>query len=339
MEITLKQREVERMKVIIKQITREKQELQQEIQDIENELDEKEQELEEKQDKEQEIQEKFNNLLQEKNKIQDEIREKESKVLKKQNEVKTIEDETNNLKIKIAEIKAQVESINSEYKEFEKYEILKMSIEKLQKKLEKTKAILERIGTVNLKALEIYDHIKKEYDAIAEKVEKLQQEKQEIMKIIEEIDNKKKRAFKKTLSEINKLFSRNFSQLSTKGEAFLDPENKEDFFSGGLNIIIKVARGKYFDVHSLSGGEQTLIALSLIFAIQEYKPYCFYIFDEIDAALDKRNSERLTRLLKKHMKKGQYIVISHNDAVITEATTLYGISMQDGVSKILSLEV
>ena len=100
-----------------------------------------------------------------------------------------------------------------------------------------------------------------------------------------------------------------------------------------------MGHGKNFDVKSLSGGEQTLVALSLIFAIQELKPYYFYIFDEIDAALDKRNSERLGELLKKYMKKGQYIVITHNDEVMANSTNLYGISMSEGVSKIISLRI
>ena len=107
-----------------------------------------------------------------------------------------------------------------------------------------------------------------------------------------------------------------------------------------MDIIIKVGKGKYFDVTSLSGGEQTLIALALIFAIQEYNPYHFYIFDEIDAALDKRNSERLAMLLKKHMKSGQYLIITHNDSIISESSNiLYGVSMQEGISKILSLQI
>jgi len=82
-----------------------------------------------------------------------------------------------------------------------------------------------------------------------------------------------------------------------------------------------------------------MVALSLIFAIQELKPYYFYILDEIDAALDKRNSERLATLLKKYMQKGQYIIVSHNDEIITNATNLYGVSMHSGVSKIISLRV
>ena len=143
----------------------------------------------------------------------------------------------------------------------------------------------------------------------------------------------------KTLDALNEYFTRNFSQLSKKGEAFLDLENKQEPFEGGLNIMIKVARGKYFDVNSLSGGEKTLIALALIFAIQEYKPYPFYVFDEIDAALDKHNSERLAGLIKLHMQGGQYIVVTHNDAIISESEILYGVSMQENISKIVSLKV
>ena len=82
-----------------------------------------------------------------------------------------------------------------------------------------------------------------------------------------------------------------------------------------------------------------MVALSLIFGIQELNPYCFYILDEIDAALDKRNSERLGSLLRKYMQKGQYIVISHNDEIITNATNLYGLSMHEGISKVVSLRV
>jgi len=143
----------------------------------------------------------------------------------------------------------------------------------------------------------------------------------------------------KTLNEINKYFTENFMRLSTKGQAYLDLENPEDPFSAGIDIVIRIAKGKYFDVTSLSGGEQTLIALSLLFAIQKYKPYSFYIFDEIDAALDKRNSEVLANIVKQNTEKGQHIIITHNDALISASNVLYGVSMQDGVSKLISIEL
>lgn len=138
---------------------------------------------------------------------------------------------------------------------------------------------------------------------------------------------------------LNEIFSRNFSQLSAKGQVNLELENKKDPFEGGVSITVKTGHGKYFDVRSLSGGEQTIVALSLIFAIQELKPYCFYVLDEVDAALDKRNSERLGALLKKYMQKGQYIVITHNDEIITNATNIFGVSMHDGISKVTSLKI
>ena len=124
-----------------------------------------------------------------------------------------------------------------------------------------------------------------------------------------------------TLKEINELFSRNFTQLSTKGEVSIQPQDKKEIFNAGIDIIVKVGPGKYFDVTSLSGGEQTLVALSLIFAVQKFRPYCFYIFDEIDAALDRRNSEKLAYLLKKYMKQGQYLIITHNDSLISESSS------------------
>jgi chromosome segregation protein len=190
-----------------------------------------------------------------------------------------------------------------------------------------------------MRALEVYEEVKKEYDKVQDKVNILQKEKEEIIKIVEEIDKKKKKTFMKTFNAINELFTQNFTQLSSKGQAYLEIENKEDVFAGGITIVVKLAKGKYFDVSSLSGGEQTLVALSLLFAIQEYKPYHFYIFDEIDAALDKRNSERLAALLEKHMQRGQYIVVTHNDAIIINSHVLYGVSMYEGISKVLSLKV
>jgi len=223
--------------------------------------------------------------------------------------------------------------------DFPNVEIVRANRDVLLDKLAKTQEFLSQIGSVNLRSLEVYDTIKREYDLVKEKAEIITKEKEGILKIIHEIDVKKKKTFLQTLSSINEIFSRNFSQLSPKGHVFLDLEDKKEPFNGGVNIIVKTGHGKYFDVKSLSGGEQTLVALSLIFAIQELKPYYFYIFDEIDAALDKRNSERLAELLKKYMKRGQYIIITHNDEVIANSTNLYGISMHDGVSKIVSLKI
>ena len=234
-----------------------------------------------------------------------------------------------------------MENLETDMLEFPDAEIVKANKDSLIEKLERAKESLSKIGTVNLLSLEVYDHVKKEYDSVKEKADIVIKEKDDILKVIDEIDTKKRRTFMKTFDELNEIFSRNFSSLSSKGIVSLDLDDKKNPFEpgSGVQILVKTGHGKYFDAHSLSGGEQTLIALSLIFAIQELRPYCFYVLDEIDAALDKRNSEKLAELLKKYMQKGQYIVISHNDEIITNASNLYGVSMHDGISKIVSLKI
>ncbi|MBU2562157.1 MAG: chromosome segregation protein SMC [Nanoarchaeota archaeon] len=338
-EVSFKQRELERSKISLKQLLRNEEDLSEDLSEIKGEINEKEVLLEKKRIQEEELSKKFEQLLSEKESFQKKIRESESILLTKQNLVYNVEQEINNFKIEKAKLDAEAENLEIEMLSFENIEIIKANREVLLNKLERTQEILSKIGSVNLRSLEVYDSIKKEYDTIKEKVEIIAKEKEGVLKIINEIDIKKKKAFMKTLFSLNDIFSRNFSQLSTKGQVTLELENRKNPFEGGVNIIVKTGHGKYFDVTSLSGGEQTIVALSLIFAIQELNPYCFYVLDEIDAALDKRNSERLAGLLKKYMQKGQYIVISHNDEVITNATNLYGVSMHDGISKIISLKL
>jgi chromosome segregation protein len=338
-EISFKQREFERSKISLKQLVREEDDLDLEISEIRKTLEDKEGLLDVKKKKEEELTKKFQKLIAERDGLQAKIRENESEVMKKQNVLHGVEQEINNFNIDKARVGATIEGLETEMLEFDGVEVIRMNKDKLVDKLAKTQDILSRIGSVNLRSLEVYDSVKEEYDSIKNKVELISKEKDGILKIIHEIDIKKKKAFLGTLSALNEIFSRNFSQLSAKGQVSLELENRKDPFEGGVNIIVKTGHGKYFDVTSLSGGEQTLVALSLIFAIQELKPYCFYILDEIDAALDKRNSERLAGLLKKYMQKGQYIVITHNDEIISNATNLYGVSMHDGISKVISLKL
>jgi len=339
-EITSRQRELDRIKLAIKQNMRDKEDISEELSEISESLEEKQEIVEEKDEQAEILKRKYQKMFEEKNSLQDKTRSLESSLLNHQNEKRMQENEINNKNIEKAQISARVDTLKEEFLEFEGVETLNFSIDQLKQKLENAEIILARIGSVNMRALEVYDGIKAEYDKIKEKVEQLDKEKDQILTVIAQIDRKKKKTFLETLKQINQSFSFNFAQLSTKGEVYIEPQDKKEIFNAGLNIIVKVGPGKYFDVTSLSGGEQTLVALSLIFSIQELSPYCFYIFDEIDAALDRRNSEKLAYLLKKHMKQGQYLIITHNDSIISESSNiLYGVSMQEGISKVLSLEI
>jgi len=339
-EITAKQRELERISLAIKQNLRDKETIIEDLKDIKETLAEKQNLAEKKEEQAEILKKKYQKMYEDKNSLQDKVRILESNMMKEQGDKRILENENNNLMIEKAQISARRDSSSQELSEFAEIELISMPLDKLVEKLNETEASISRIGSVNMKALEVYESVKGEYEKIKEKVDQLEREKQEIFSIIEQIDKKKKKTFIHTLESINELFSRNFSQLSVKGVVRLEPQDKKEIFNSGLDITVNVGGGKYFDVTSLSGGEQTLVALSLIFSIQEFKPYCFYIFDEIDAALDRRNSEKLAYLLKKYMKHGQYLIITHNDSIISESSNiLYGISMQEGISKVLSLQI
>jgi len=337
--IALKQRELERIKSELKTIIRDTEETQIELKAVAEKLEENEKILRKKEIEEEKLYEKFQKLYTDRNELQDQQKAIETSVMGLQHEIRNFEEKIGAISIQKAQHQAQIENLKFEFKDLENIEQVSMTIEQAREKIQESQLRLNQLGSINLKAVEIYDQVKLACDQITEKMNTINQEKEKIIKIIAEIDKKKKKSFMSTLETLNGLFTRNFSQLSKKGEVFLDIENKEDPFAGGLNIIVKVGKGKYFDISSLSGGEKTLVALSLIFAIQEHKPYCFYIFDEIDAALDKHNSELLAALIKRYMLSGQYIVITHNDALISEATTLYGVSMQEGLSKVISLKI
>jgi len=340
-EISIKQRDISRMSVELKSISIDTEESENELKKIIEQLQEKNKIISKKEKEEAELYEKFQKFFSDRNELQDKQKVIETDVIGLQHTLRNFEDKINLININRAQINAQIDSLKTEFNHVSdggKIELIKEPIEKIKERLQSSQFKISQIGNVNMRALEVYGKVEEQCNQIQEKTETIKNEKEKIMKIIDEIDKKKKKAFVKTLEDVNQYFTRNFSQLSRKGEVFLELENPKEPFDGGLNILIKVSKGKLFDITSLSGGEKTLVALSLIFAIQEYKPYCFYVFDEIDAALDKHNSELLAELIKKYMTSGQYIIVTHNDALISEASTLYGVSMQENISKIISLK-
>jgi chromosome segregation protein len=334
-----KERDIENIRNVIKGGKKDLEDLELSIKEISENIERKSNSLDKKEEQERELNERFKRLFDSRDKMQAEMQGKNLSLSELQNEIKMFDEQVNYLRVGQAKYDAEKETLQVDMSAYAGVELMKISMQMLEERLAKTEEAMRAIGSINMRALETYEGIKVEYDAIQEKANVLLKEEDEIKKIIDEIDRKKTRTFMKTFHAINELFTSNFAKLYTKGAAFLEIENKEKLFEGGIGIEIRLAKGKYFDVNSLSGGEQTMVALALLFAIQEHKPYHFYIFDEIDAALDKRNSERLAALLNQYMKAGQYIVITHNDAIILDSDVLYGVSMHDGVTKILSLNL
>lgn len=334
-----KERELEKSKDVIRHGLHDLDEMDNDISEISETIENKESSLSEKESDELKLNAKFKKMFQDRDSLQEGIQKNSLSLSEINSEITQVDEQINYLKIGNAKVSATKEALEMEFSDFHGVDLIKASISILEERLEKSKEALMRIGSINMRALEVYDDVKADYERVQEKVDTLEKEKIDVLKIIEEIDRKKKRTFMKTFKGINELFTENYAKLSSKGDASLVLENPGNIFDGGVDIEIKMGKGKRFDVTSLSGGEQTLVALSLLFSIQEHKPYHFYIFDEIDAALDKRNSERLSGLLRQYMKNGQYIVVTHNDAIISDSSFLYGVSMHEGVSKVLSLKL
>ena len=196
---------------------------------------------------------------------------------------------------------------------------------------------MSKLGLINMKAIEEYDKFKAEFDELRSKYDQIVKERKAVIDMIESIEARKKEVFYECMQKINTFFNEIFHEL-TGGTASLELEDPNDLESG---LLIKASPGGKRLVHidAMSGGEKALTALAFLFALQRYRPAPFYILDEVDAALDKANSEKVAKLIKNLSKKAQFIVITHNDATIKEADRIYGVSMVDGESKVLAIEL
>lgn len=333
-------KEEEKTNKIIEDQEKEKQAFINELKQLKETIQKQSFQLKQNQSTEKKFYSNFKSMFSKRNKLNEEINKKDADVIRQEEKIKGLEYRKNNISLDKAKITAELGGLNKEFEDFIEVKLKKgLNLEELKYKIKNAEASLSRLGNVNLKALEVYKDIEKEYQKIVDKVEKLKLEKQDVLDLMTEIDSKKKDLFMKTYNEINNNFKRIFQDLSTKGTAHLELEDPETIFEAGLDIKVKIIGNKYLDIRSLSGGEKTMAALAFLFSIQEYSPSSFYFFDEVDAALDKTNSALMTKLIQKYARNSQYIVISHNDTVISDADNIYGVSMQDSISKVVSLKI
>lgn len=333
--------ELQRIQQIIKNIDKEQKEFGEEKENLRKQVQEQKSLLKGAEEKAEKFYSKYKSLFSQKEKTNEELQVVEEKTIRKEEGIRTVEVRINNASLKNAEVAAELSALQEEFRQYQDITLLKdASEEQLKAEIPKFERMMANMGNVNMKALEIYDDVEKQYNLLMGKKETLVSEKNDVLNLMNEIDTKKKDLFMNTFNAITDNFKKAFQNISTKGEAQLLLENEQNPFDGGIRIRVKITSSKFMDIRALSGGEKTLTALAFIFAIQEYEPASFYILDEVDAALDKRNSEKLAALLKNYAQKAQYIIISHNDAIISEAANLYGISMNEhGISNVVSLKV
>ncbi|WP_457627353.1 chromosome segregation protein SMC [Persephonella sp.] len=236
---------------------------------------------------------------------------------------------------KIEDLKEELLLLKEEYDG----EPVEGDLKELEKQLREYQEKRQAIGAVNQKALEDYDQIKERYDDLSQKLRVLIDEKKSIEELIENLEEKKVRAFMEVFEAVNKNLGKIFRRLSPGGKAYLEIENEEDPLSGG--ILLK-ARPRGKDVKRLeimSGGEKTLTALAFLFAVQQYRPAPFYYFDEVDAHLDDANARKIAELMKELSQEAQFIVVTLRDTMASYADRLLGVSAREGISNVYSLEL
>ncbi|MEJ7619710.1 MAG: AAA family ATPase, partial [Aquificaceae bacterium] len=280
-------------------------------------------------------------LYRKKDKLEEEQRSLQSELGKLKFHEETIREELHRLGLERAKLEEKYEESLSKLRELS-YEgeviEVKEGYSKLKEELSKILRELSSLGSVNFKAEEEYREYEERYTEYQERYKKLKDEKESIKELIQEVETKKLKAFMETFQAIDKNLRGIFSELSPGGKAYMVLEREDDPFSGGVSLVVK-PRGKEVQyLEAISGGEKTLAAISLIFAIQDYRPSPFYYFDEVDAHLDEANARRVGELIKERSKEAQFIVVTLREVLASFADKVIGVSGRGGVSKVFALE-
>lgn len=209
----------------------------------------------------------------------------------------------------------------------------------LAAEIDQLKKRVDAYGNVNLVAIEEYDELKQRYDFLIQQQTDLSDAKESLHQAILKINRTTKQMFVETFEKVREEFRNYFRVLFNGGDAQIFLTDENDPLESGIEIICRPPGKKLQNVLLLSGGEKSMSAIALIFAIFKVKPSPFCVLDEIDAALDEANVDRLGRILQEFSAISQLIVITHNKRTIANAKVMYGITMQEsGVSKIVSVK-
>ena len=210
-------------------------------------------------------------------------------------------------------------------------------LEELRRDQRNLEAQLERLGSVNMRALEEYESQATRQTELKTETERLKAQQVDLEKLVAEISTRKKAAFMAVFTRISANVAEVYGQISMGGQAFLKLEDANDPFAGGLTLMAQPPGKRVTRIELLSGGEQSLASMALIFAIQRDDPSPFYYFDEVDQNLDAVNSEVLSRMIKAQSRFAQFIVVSLRKVTLKEASHIYGVTQgKPGESQIIA---
>jgi len=253
-----------------------------------------------------------------------------------------IKDRLNELKLQLAgtkerlnvEFRIQLEDILDEAR------ITELTAEELQEKADRMKKRLENLGEVNPTAIEAFTEMKKRYDFILEQKNDLTTAKDSLLLTIQEVEATANQKFLDTFNQVRDNFQKVFKSLFTEDDQCdLILDNPENLAESGIDVIAKPKGKRPTSLTQLSGGERTLTATALLFAIYLIKPAPFCILDEVDAPLDDANVGKFTNMIREFSENSQFIIVTHNKTTMSTVDVIYGVTMQEpGVSKLVSVD-
>lgn len=291
----------------------------------------------------------INNLQQEKNNINTSINNISKDVLNVNNNILDIQNKIVKAEAKKENIEEKIDLLcDNMWQQYEityasacnDYENINLSYEELKKEESNIKAKIYNLGNVNVGAIEQYEIIKQRYDLNIKQREDILKADDDLKDIIATLVTEMEQQFKQQFSLINKNFSKVFSDMFGGGKAELILVDEDNILTSGVDIVAQPPGKNLQRLTLLSGGEKTLTAISLLFAILIMKPSPFCVLDETEAALDDANVLRYANFLKRFSQENQFILITHKTGTMEIADILYGVTMEEqGVSKVISVEL
>ncbi len=292
---------------------------------------------------------KLNEADQEYYNLRNALAEKESELRHKQKSKEGIDHLLNEIKDKLTDLKLQLagmkERLSVEFKVnldeiIDEPRTTDTDLEELKEKNERMKKRLENMGEVNPTAIEAFTEMKKRYEFILEQKNDLVTAKDSLLQTIQEVEATANQQFLDTFNRVRENFQKVFKALFTDEDTadmvLVDPENLADT---AIDIVAKPKGKRPSSIGQLSGGEKTLTATALLFAIYLIKPAPFCILDEVDAPLDDANVGKFTNMIKQFSENSQFIIVTHNKQTMSAVDVIYGVTMQEaGVSKLVPVD-
>ncbi|HMR91874.1 MAG TPA: chromosome segregation protein SMC [Chitinophagaceae bacterium] len=281
--------------------------------------------------------------------LRNQLSEKESELRQKIREKEQVEHLLVAIKDKLNELKLQLagtkERLDVEFRIklediLDQQRTTDTSLEELQEKADRMKKRLENLGEVNPTAIEAFTEMKKRYEFIVEQKTDLVNAKDSLLKTIEEVEATANQKFLETFNSVKENFIKVFKTLFTEDDhCDLVLENPDNLAETGIEVIARPKGKRPTSLTQLSGGERTLTATALLFAIYLIKPAPFCILDEVDAPLDDANVGKFTNMIRQFSDNSQFIIVTHNKTTMSTVDVIYGVTMQEpGVSKLVSVD-